>query len=382
MKIVEIRGYLIKATLAEAQGNASGFYSQRSSLLVELLDADGHSGWGEAWHAPECAAALIRSVLGSAVLGQSPGEYARLWDAMFVRLGYDQRGAGMTAVSAIDMAIWDLRARQLGLPLSTLIGGARRAHVFAYAAGPYFRPDGDPYRSFVNDVRRYVSAGFRAIKMKIGVDPISDVRAVQAVRDAVGPDIALMVDANQGYTVAGATALARGLEPLDIVWLEEPVGPFDWNGYRNIKARGRIPIAGGEALGGVGAFLDFLRWGEPDIVQPDLAVCGGFTAALHIAAIAEALGRPVVPHVWGSSINLYATLQWLSTLPDRRGSGSRMFPWLEFDQSPNPLREIVKPPALREGGTIPVPDGPGIGVEINRDQFCDHLLDAWTIDYA
>jgi D-galactarolactone cycloisomerase len=322
---------------------------------------------------------MIRSSLGSVVLGQPAAEFARLWDEMFARLGYDQRGSGLMAVSALDMALWDLRARQLGVPLATLLGGARRSRAFAYAAGPYFRPDGDPYRSYAEQAKGYVREGFRAIKMKIGVDPARDAKAVAAVRQAVGPDVALMVDANQGYVADGAAEVARRIETYDITWFEEPVGPFDRDGYRRVAAASRIPVAGGEALGGAGAFLDFIRDGAPAVVEPDLAICGGFTEAARIAAVADAHGRPVVPHVWGTAVNFYASLQWLAALPDRRGAGATPFPWFEFDRSPNPLRDLCGVPMPNADGTVPIPSGPGLGIAISRDQLAPYASERWSL---
>jgi D-galactarolactone cycloisomerase len=382
VKVVEIRGHLVRCRLPEAQGNATGFYDQRSSLLVELVDESGTSGWGEAWHSPEAAAAIIRSSLGRVVLGQPAAEYGRLWDEMFARLGYDQRGGGLMALSALDMALWDLRARQLGIPLATLLGGARRSHAFAYAAGPYFRPGGDPYRSYVEQTKGYVRDGFRAIKMKIGIDPVSDAKTVAAVRQAVGPGIALMVDANQGYTADGAAEVARRLEPFEVVWFEEPVGPFDRGGYRRVAAALRVPIAGGEALGGVGAFLDFIREGSPAVVEPDLAICGGFTEAVRIAAIADAHGRPLVPHVWGTAINFYATLQWVAALPDRRGLGPTPFPWFEFDRSPNSLRDLFGIPVPGSDGRIAIPTDPGLGITVDPSKLSSYTVEQWRLGFA
>ena len=297
MVIAEIRGYLVRCALPEAQGNAAVFYDQRSALIVQVIDADGRSGWGEAWHSPEAAGEIIRNDLASAVLGQSPADYARLWDDMVGRLGYDRHGTGLMAVSGLDMAIWDLRAWQLDVSIATLLGGARRQRAFAYAAGPYFRPNGDPYRSYADEVAEYTRRGFRAIKMKCGLNPARDAEIIQKVREIIGDDVALMIDINQGYSAASSIALAARVTDCNLVWIEEPVLPTDLSGYGRIARSTRTPIAGGEALGGSRAFADFIQLGEPEIVQPDLSVCGGYTEAVRISAVADVFGRTIVPHV-------------------------------------------------------------------------------------
>jgi D-galactarolactone cycloisomerase len=381
-KIAEIQGFLLRYSLPEAQGNASGFYGERSALLVKLLDRDGKAGWGEAWHSPEAAAAVIRASLAPVVLNQPPAEYGRLWEAMVARLGYDRRGGvGLMAVSAIDMALWDLRARQLEVPISTLLGGARREKVFAYAAGPYFRPSGNPYRSYSEEARLYVRDGFRALKIKVGVRPEVDAQAVADIRHAVGPDVAIMVDVNQGYRATGAAEAARAMEKFGVTWIEEPVEPDDNEGYARVGRSTSIAVAGGEALGGTRAFDTFLREGAPDILQPDLSVCGGFTEAVRIAALADTRGRAVVPHVWGTAVNFYASLQWAAALGDCRGPGPLPYPWFEFDRSPNPLRELAGPPALPDtGGQVTAPRGPGLGVEVSPDALALFTVERWVVN--
>ncbi len=380
MRVTEIRGYRVECRLPEPQGNASGYYDTRGSLLVQVLADDGASGWGEAWHSSDAVAATIRTQLAPVVLGADPEETSRLWAAMSGRLGYDRRGVGVMAVGAIDLALWDLRARAAGVPVARLLGGARRRAARAYAAGPYFKPGGDPYRAYAAEAVSYVRDRFRGLKMKIGIDPVTDARAVDAVRRAVGPDIAIMVDANQGYTADGALAFARRVDGLAVSWLEEPVPPDDLAGYRQVASASPVPVAGGEALSGLRAFRDFLEIGRPAVVEPDLSICGGFTEAMRIAAVADAFATPVVPHVWGTGVNLYATLQWLAVLPEMRGAGPAPYPWLEYDRSPNPLRELFGLPSLLSDGVVEIPDGPGLGVPMSAEPLAPFLVDRWTLE--
>ena len=140
MKIAAIRLHLVECRLPEPQGNARQFFDRRAALLVEVRSDEGLGGWGETWHSPAAAWTIIETTLAPAILGQDPMEYQRLWAAMHERLGYERQGPGLMALSAVDMALWDLRGRALGQPICRLLGGPIRTRVPAYASGPYLRP--------------------------------------------------------------------------------------------------------------------------------------------------------------------------------------------------------------------------------------------------
>ena len=279
------------------------------------------------------------------------------------RRGYDRGGITVMAASAIEMACWDLLARTERRPLHALLGGKVRDRVGVYAAGPYLKPGGDPYRAFATEAESYAKANFRAVKAKIGVTPVDDERAVRLLRHAIGPDASLMVDANQGLSARVAIETAQRLEPHSLVWFEEPVPPEDLDGYRLFAAHGGIAASGGEALGELTAFRNLLECGVT-VLQPDLSICGGFCVALEAAALARAYGAALVPHVWGTGINLHAALQLLAVLHEAPNGTLRPFPWLELDRSPNPLRTLWGEPAIAADGTTSIPDGPGLGIDI------------------
>jgi L-alanine-DL-glutamate epimerase-like enolase superfamily enzyme len=230
VKVSGIRLHLVECRLPEPQGTASEFIDRRAALLVEVRSDEGVGGWGETWHSPPAAWTLIETALAPAILGQDPMEYRRIWAAMHERLGYERQGPGLMALSAVDMALWDLRGRALGQPICRLLGGPIRTRVPAYASGPYLRPGRDPYRAYRREAERFIAPGFRAMKMRIGVDPAADGRAASAVRKVVGPDIVLLADANQGYTARPAIEAGRQLEAEGFAWLEEPVAPDDVEG--------------------------------------------------------------------------------------------------------------------------------------------------------
>ena len=373
MKISDIRLHLIECRLPEPQGHALSFFDRRAALLVEVRSDEGLSGWGETWHSPAAAWTIIETTLAPAVLSQDPLEYQRLWGAMHGRLGYERQGPGLMALSAVDMALWDLRGRALGQPIARLLGGPLRTRVPAYAGGPYLKPGRDPYRSYRREAERMVAPGFRAMKMKVGVDPDADGRAAAAVRKVVGPEVILLADANQGYTVRPAIEAGRQLEAEGFAWLEEPVAPDDVEGYAHVAGALGLAVVGGEALGGIRAFRSFFERNALDAAQPDLAVAGGFTEVMRIAALAAAWEVPVVPHVWGTAINFYAALQLCAVLPGYRSHTSMPYPWFEYDQSPNPLRELWGVPAPGPDGMVEIPQGTGLGIEVDAAAFEPYL---------
>jgi D-galactarolactone cycloisomerase len=374
VKITSIGLHLVECLLPEPQGNASAFFDRRSALLVEVRTDEGIAGWGETWHSPPAAWTIIETMLASSVLGQDPLEHRRLWHAMHGNLGYERQGPGLMALSAVDMALWDLRGRALRQPIARLLGGPVRTRVGAYAGGPYLRPGRDPYRGYRREAERIVAPGFRALKMKIGVDPAADGRAAAAVRRVVGPDVVLLADANQGYTPRPAIEAGRHLEAESFAWLEEPVAPDDVDGYAQVAGALGLAVVGGEALGGIRAFRTFFERNALDAAQPDLAIAGGFTEVMRIAALAAAWEVPVVPHVWGTAVNFYASLQLAAVLPGYRSHTPMPYPWFEYDQSPNPLRELWGVPSVGPDGMVEVPQGPGLGIEIDPRAFEPYLL--------
>lgn len=365
MKVDAIRLYHLSARLPEPIGNAKLFFDRRDTLLVEVA-AGPLSGWGESWSAPAVAGAVIRRQLAGCVLGRDPRHLGRLWHDMRQAVG-PANGLGMMAVAAVDMALHDLVARERGVPLSVLLGGPRRDRVPAYASGPFFKPGGHPYRHFEREVDGYLRAGFRAIKLRSGFRPADDAAAAIAVRRMIGAEAPLMVDFNQACTPRASIATAALMEEAAPLWIEEPTSPLDLEGYRLVSSHIRPAVAGGETYGSAAEFQPFLAAGAMDVLQPDIAVCGGFTGVGQVAVLADLHDRPVVPHVWGGIVNFLAALHLAATLPARRAGAAEPFPYLEFDAGPNPLLELFGRPALNRDGTVSVPNAPGLGADPARD---------------
>jgi D-galactarolactone cycloisomerase len=369
MKVSAIRLHHLVAPLTDTIGNALVFFKQRETLLVEVVGSNGMSGWGESWSAPAAVAAAIAASFAPCVLGQDPAHTGRLWHAMRRAAGHERQGVAAMAIAALDIALHDLAARARGVPVHALLGGALRDRVQAYASGPFFRPDGHPYRHYERDVESYLREGFRAFKLRIGYGPADDATVVAAIRKIIGPDAALMVDFNQSCSPRAAMATAARLAEANLLWLEEPTTPGDLDGYRQVSGQVTPALAGGETFGDAAAFLPFLQAGCMDVLQPDIAICGGVTGTNRVVALAEAYGRPVVPHVWGSTVNFHAALHLTATLPLCRAGGESPFPWMEYDVGPNPLLDLAGRPTVGTDGAVLVPDGPGLGIEIEAAQL-------------
>jgi D-galactarolactone cycloisomerase len=285
---------------------------------------------------------------------------------------YGQKGAMVAALSGIDIALWDLKGRALGVPVSTLLGGRHTDVLEAYASGCYFRERDDPAADTAREAEGYASEGFRWIKMKVGQLPEEDAARVRAARRAVGADVRLMIDANHAFSAHHAIRLAREVAECRPYWFEEPVAPEDYAGYEEVRRALSplgIAIAGGEGEYTRFGFRELCGRRCVDIAQPDLGAAGGFTDGLFIAGLANAHGVEVLPHCWGSAVALAAGMHYLA-LPNCPGA-DRMLPRLiEFDRMENPLRdELVPGFPERDGSRLRVPTAPGLGIEIDESRL-------------
>jgi D-galactarolactone cycloisomerase len=367
MKIRDIKTYVLEARLDEPFAYSQAWYETRGACLVEIVGDDGTSGWGEAF-GPARLTAPIVEYYKPLLVGEDALATERHWQTLYNRLrDHGQKGLAIEALSAIDIALWDLKARHFGVSVGTLLGGPLRTKVEAYATGFYRKRDGDPIAYLVDEAKERVAQGFTGIKLKLGFGMEHDIRLCHAVRRAVGDHLAIMIDANHAYDATGATALGRRIEELNIAWFEEPVPPEDLAGYRQVKSALKIPIAGGEA--------EFTRWGFRalivdrcvDILQPDIAAAGGISETKKIADMANAFGVRVNPHVWGTAVALAASLQLIASLPHNPPGLHPIEPLLEFDQSEHPIRFAVSTrPIVQKDGWVSIPDGPGLGIEIDR----------------
>jgi len=377
MKIKRIEAFLLAYTLPEPMANSIVVFRQREALLLRLTSDTGVVGWGESVASVHATAAYVRARLAPLVLGQDPAATGRLFSRMTAILGYDRRGVAMMAISALDMALHDAAAREREVPISALLGGPLRDQVFTYASGPFLREGADPYRAMPGETDTLLRQGYRALKPRGGASPRGDGLAFSAMRQQAGPDIALMVDINQGYTARAAIEAAKRMEAAELLWIEEPVPPEDIPGYQVVSAAVGVAISGGEALASLAAYREFLCAGTFAIAQPDLGVCGGFTGMARVAALAEAFGVPVMPHVFGTVVNHHAALQMAAVLPGKRGGGPAPFPYMEVDVTYNPLLSVLGTIRPGSDGTLAVPDTPGLGFDLDPARLEPWIRDRW-----
>jgi len=260
-------------------------------------------------------------------------------------------------ISGVDMALWDLRGKLYDDCLTNLLGGAARETVDCYASPiPYMAtPDGS-----ADKARGFLQAGFRALKLKIGRGIGPDIDHAAAVRDAIGSDVKLLVDANGAYTVSESIALARDLVKLGVYWLEEPVHPEYPDDLARIRRRVDLPVVSGEWLGSWFQFRDLLKAEAVDVIMPNITRCGGITGLMKIADLAMLENVTVAPHGVGAGIGIIAAIAACAVMPN--------FLIYEYNQLFNPLRHTVMHEAINYADGVLRPNaGAGLGIRLNED---------------
>ena len=367
MRITSVTPHLLFHALEQPFESSFSTFRARHHCLVEITCDNGLTGWGECLGPADINATVLRS-MSDMLIGRDPLQIDRIWLEIYNQFrDQGQRGLIHTALSGIDIALWDIAGKNFGVPIYQLMGGAWRTEIPAYATGG-FRPEGGDHATSASaEMAACVAEGFGAVKIKIGYGIASDLAAIRAVREAIGPDTELMIDANHGYDMADAIEIGRRAAEYDIGWFEEPVVPEALSAYQQIRARQPIPVAAGETWHGRWAVNEALKQGAVDILQPDVCGVGGLSEARRILTLADVHDVRVVPHVWGTAVALAAGLQFHAILPQSPPAHEARSPRLEFDRTYNPFRQdIVTRPIEHENGIVVVPDGPGLGIEINR----------------
>src|SRR4051812_16056955 len=258
MIITAVRTHVLEAKLSQPFAYSRAWYDTRTAMIVEIETDTGLTGWGECYGPARMTAAVVEAAVPW-LIGEDPLRTDALWQMIYARLrDHGQKGVVIEGISGIDIALWDIKGKHFGVPVHRLMGGPLRTEVQAYATGLYRRKSGDPLRYLAEEAAGYVAEGFKAVKLKVGFGVEEDAAVTRAVREAIGPDIALMVDANHAYDTVAAIRLGRMIEPYDIGWFEEPVPPQDLAGYRAVKAALSIPVAGGEC--------EFTRFGFREVL--------------------------------------------------------------------------------------------------------------------
>lgn len=358
----------------KAYGMSKSLATGRQSTLVRMTLADGTVGYGEAWGMPSVNKAyepFLRGYLEGTDVFDCEHAFSRIL-ARHYHFGV-QNGM-MWAISGIDMAAKDAMGKLTRQPVSRLIGGQRIGRVPIYASGGYLTET--PREDFRPQIEAMAEAGHKAVKIKIGLGPDSDEERVAIAREILGEDVELLVDINSNYTFDIALEAMERLAPYRPGWIEEPLSPQDFDGYARLRARAKAPVAAGEALYTVFDFKRLTDLGGVDVLQPDLTLCGGFWQGRKIAELAHANHLRVSPHVWGGAIGLAAALHYIAALPAYPHSDNIPKPvLLEYDLGANPLRtELLKKTIAVEDGYVAVPEGPGLGIEIDEDALARYAV--------
>lgn len=350
---------------AKAYGMARGLNFRRSLSLIQVTTDDGVVGTGEASGPPAITREYL-NLLRPAFVGRDVFAYEQVVTHVYNKLYHFGVQNPMTScLGGINIALYDAIGRTLGVPVYNLLGGAHTDRIPAYASTGYLTKD--PDNQLHDQLERITGQAFPAVKIKIGLSPGSDVERVRLTRKILGDQILVMVDVNGNYTCDVALESMRRLEPLGIHWMEEPLPLRDTEGFRLLRAQAPISIATGEAAYTVDDFRRLVEARGVDIVQPALPTCGGFSQGKQIAALAAQHNLRVSPHVWGGAIGLAAALHFMASLPPTPHSDHVPYPpLLEYDRGDNPLRDqLLKVPIVYERGVVRVPDGPGLGVELD-----------------
>lgn len=377
MKITRVTSHVLQYDLENELGYSQQYYTKRSAHLVEVETDEGVIGWGECFGPGNVAianAAIVEQVIQPMIMGMDPLDREVIWHRVYNLLrDHGRGGMPIQALSGIDIALWDIAAKVAGQPLHVLLGGQFRPRVPVYGYGMMLQRVDDLESRFAEEASAICDAGFGALKMKIGLGPREDVGLVEAVRDAVGPDVELMVDANHCYTATEALLVGRELERLGVAWFEEPGAPEDLDGYRHLTRSLTIPIAGGEGAFTRWGWRDLLATRCVDIAQPEVCSVGGISEYLKVVTLAHSNFVPVVNHVWGSAVAIAVNLHLLTTMPDLPGGAHPTSPMLEYDTTANKfLDELLHDPLdirsqVATTGTAAPPSGDGIGVEVTSN---------------
>jgi L-alanine-DL-glutamate epimerase-like enolase superfamily enzyme len=370
LEIVELKAYPTSFPVPPEHRVALGIGTtiKRDAVVVKVTTAGGLIGWGESHHgrAHTAVAKLIETTLRQLVLGMNAADVVGVWKRIYDKqLASHGMGAGTClAMSGIDMALWDIRGKAAGMPLYKLLGGARRA-VPAYAGGVSLGYQ--PPAQLIEELRKSLDAGYKAVKLRVGDSPKRDLERIRAVRKACGEDLVILTDANIGYSVEDVLQVMPGMDELNVAWLEEPFPAHDHRSYRLARSFGRTPLAAGENHYTRFEFNRVIEDGDITILQPDLSKTGGITEALRIAAMASAYKLPIHPHSSMTGLNHAASIHLLAAI-DNGG-------YFEGDVSrSNKFRdELVSNPGVvdKDGNVWPL-DKPGLGLEVNEEFLAKH----------
>lgn len=369
MAVKSVTAIPLSEELGERFANAQKWISSREYCLIRIETTDGVTGWGECWGPIAGNKEIVEEYIAPWLQGKNVEDVESIHDELIFKFRSSYHSfIPASVISGVDIALWDAYGKELDVSISSLLGGKKRSKVEAYATGHFFR-DVDNFDELcdiiADEARGHVDAGFTTLKQKIGLGrhfpygPEKDIELVRTVREEVGDDIRLMADANHAYDMASAKKVADALVDLDVHFFEEPLPP-DIDDYVTLSNKTDMSLASGECWAFQREFGKAIQRNAVDYIQPDVTSAGGITSTRRVVTAADAGNIQCLPHVFGTPVALAASLQAIATIPGN--------PMLEFDRSPNPIREkLIVDPIKNNRDSVPIPSGPGLGIEIDEE---------------
>ena len=387
MRIKSAKAWWIQIPIEVEKQHVSDFGRLRSfdAAILRLETDDGIVGWGEGKNAAGSAGQygtlvhLLNHEFCPKIIGRDPSDVTFIWEDLYNGVRSEKasmaghampelarRGLTTAAISAIDIALWDILGKSEGKPIWQLLGGRKADRLPAYASGGWADSDGigEQLNSYVRN------GGFRAVKMRVGAmdgAPRNSAKRVKAARNGLGPDIDLMVDAHGTYTVSEAKQFAHMVADCDVFWFEEPVTADDKSGMAEVRAATSIPIATGESEATRYAFRELARLRAADIFQPDPAFCGGISEAMRIGTLASAFNLRFAPHLWAGAPCFFAGLHVCAASPASFT--------IEYSLGANPMiHELSSDKISVTDGMIAIPEKPGLGLDMNESALRKYCI--------
>ncbi|MCR9138680.1 MAG: mandelate racemase/muconate lactonizing enzyme family protein [Alphaproteobacteria bacterium] len=387
MRITSVQAWWVKIPIEKNDQHVSDFGRTKTfdSAILKIETDDGLVGWGEGKNAAGSTGQygtlvhLLNHEFGPKIIGRDPADITFIWEDLYngvrsntaAAAGHAmpelaRRGMTVAAISAIDIALWDILGKSQGKPIWKLLGGRKSDRLPAYASGGWA-----PVDTIGEQLSSYVKTGdFRAVKMRVGAmdgSPNVSAARVKAARAALGPDVDLMVDAHGTFTVGDARRFAHLVADCDLAWFEEPIIADDKRGTAELRASTHIPIATGESEATRYAFRDIAVLRAADILQPDPAFCGGISEAMRIGSLASAFNLKLAPHLWAGAPCFFSGLHICAASP-----ASFV---VEYSLGANPMiHDIVHEDLKVEDGKIAIPETPGLGLTMNEDFIRAHAV--------
>lgn len=386
MRIKSVQAWWVSIPIETARQHRSDFGTLTTfdAAILRIETEDGLIGWGEGKNAAGSAGQygalvhLLNHEIAPQLIGRQAGDITAIWEMLYngVRAGQAaraghampsiaRRGLTVAAISAVDIALWDILGKHLNQPVWQLLGGRKADRLPAYASGGWADAAG-----IGAQLQSYIDiGGFRAVKMRVGsMDSAAHVSAarVRAARQALGPDVEIAVDAHGTYTVGEAKRFAHMVRDCDLAWFEEPVIADDKPGLAEVRAAATMPIATGESEATRFAFRDLAMGRCADIFQPDPAFCGGITEAMRIASLAASFNLRFAPHLWAGAPCFFAGLHLCAAAPASFT--------VEYSCGANPMiHDLIDGTVAVRDGMIAIPDGPGLGFSLSETFLRAHI---------